>query len=58
MKRKDFIKKGVLGTAVLASGAAAADIITNNIDELKPLDILGFNHIKNTESKVMDMPKR
>jgi len=54
MKRKDFIKKGVLGTAVLASGAAAADIIRNNIDELKPLDILGFNHIKNTESKVME----
>lgn len=54
MKRKDFIKKGVLGTAVLASGAATADIITNNIDELKPLDILGFNHIKNTESKVME----
>lgn len=54
MKRKDFIKKSVLGTAVLASGAAAAEIIKNNIDELQPLNILGFNHIKNTESKVME----
>lgn len=54
MKRKDFIKKSVLGTAVLASGATAAEIIKNNIDELQPLNILGFNHIKNTESKVME----
>jgi hypothetical protein len=45
MNRKDFIRKGFLGAGVLASGSALASVLNNDIDELKPLNILGFNHI-------------
>ena len=54
MDRKDFLKKGILGTAIFASTGALANVIKNNIDELEELDIIGFNHIKNTESSVKD----
>ncbi len=53
MDRKDFIKKGFLGTAIFASTGALANVIKNNIDELEELEVLGFNHIPNTNSKVM-----
>ena len=53
MDRKDFLKKGLLGTGFLASSSVVAELITNNVDELKPLDIIGFNHLPNTNSKLM-----
>lgn len=53
MNRKDFIKKGLLGTAMFASTSAIANVTKNNIDELKELDIVGFNHIPNTKSTIM-----
>ena len=53
MKRKDFIKNGILGTAIFSSSPLLNNLVNNNIDELKELDIVGFNHIPNTESKVM-----
>ena len=53
MKRKDFIKNGILGTAIFSSSPLFNNLVNNNIDELKELDIVGFNHIPNTESKVM-----
>ena len=53
MNRKEFIRKGVLGSAIFASSASVAKIIDNDIDEIKKLDIIGFNHIKNTNSKIM-----
>lgn len=55
MNRKDFLKKSLLGAGALTVGGMAAGkaVITNNIDELRPLDVLGFNHIPNTNSKVM-----
>ena len=49
MNRKDFLKKGLLGTGILASSSAIGSIIHNDIDELKPLEILGFNHLPNTK---------
>lgn len=54
MKRKDFIRKGLLGTGVFAASAAVGGIIKNDIDELKELDVMGFNHIPNTNSKIME----
>lgn len=54
MNRKDFIKKGILGTGFLVSGAASAEIIKNEVDELKELEPLGFNHIPNTISNIGD----
>lgn len=53
MDRKEFIKKGLLGTGFFVSSHALGNIIQNQIEELKPLEILGFNHIKNTNSKIM-----
>lgn len=59
MHRKDFIRKGLLGTGIFVSGVSAVKALTNNIDELKELDPLpapepvGFNHIPPTNSKIM-----
>lgn len=53
MDRKDFIKKGLMGSIIFASTGAVANVVKNNIDELQELEILGFNHIKNTNSKIM-----
>ncbi len=53
MNRKDFLKKGFLGTTMFVTTGALANVIKNNIDELQDLDILGFNHIPNTNSTVM-----
>lgn len=54
MDRKEFIKKGFLGTAMLASTGAIANVLKNNIDELKELEVVGFNHIPNTNSHIME----
>lgn len=59
MDRKDFIKKGLLGTGIFAASASGMRLIANDIDELKTLqqmepDGLGFNHIPNTQSKIME----
>ena len=53
MDRKDFLKKGILGTAIFATGNALSSIIKNDIDELKTLEVVGFNHIQNTNSNIM-----
>jgi redox-sensitive bicupin YhaK (pirin superfamily) len=53
MNRKDFIRKGLLGTGIFVSTAALGNVIKNNIDELKEFEILGFNHIPNTKSDIM-----
>lgn len=53
MDRKEFIKKGFLGTALFAATGAMAGVVKNNIDELKELDIIGFNHLPEPNSKIM-----
>ena len=54
MDRKDFIKKGLLGTGVFLTSSAFGNIIKNDIDELKELDIIGYNHIPKPQSHIMD----
>jgi len=54
MDRLKFIKKGLLGTGVFLSAPALSNLIDNNIDELKPLDVVGFNHLPITNSNVME----
>lgn len=60
MERKDFIKKGILGTGVFAATMAGWRSLANKIDEITPLepmntnDIVGFNHIQNTQSNIME----
>jgi len=59
MDRKDFLKKGLLGTGMFVASNAVGSLITNDIDELEALEpftedkIVGFNHIPNTTSKIM-----
>ena len=53
MDRKNFIKKGILGTGVFIASSTLANVLKNDIDELKPLEPLGFNHLPNTDSKIM-----
>jgi len=53
MKREDFIKKGLLGAAFLATSSQVSKLLANGNDELKALEIVGFNHLPNTKSKIM-----
>lgn len=53
MDRKEFLKKGLLGTGMFVASAALGNVIKNDIDELKELDVIGFNHLPNKTSKIM-----
>jgi quercetin 2,3-dioxygenase len=53
MNRKDFLKKSLMGVSGLTATSVGSAVIHNNIDELKPLELVGFNHISNTNSKIM-----
>jgi quercetin 2,3-dioxygenase len=54
MDRKEFIKKGFLGTAIFTASKAFSSNAVNDIDELKELEVIGFNHIPNTNSNIME----
>jgi redox-sensitive bicupin YhaK (pirin superfamily) len=54
MDRKDFLKKGLLGTGMFITANSFGNILKNDIDELKELEIIGFNHIPNTRSNFME----
>jgi quercetin 2,3-dioxygenase len=47
MDRKNFLRLGLLGTSILASSKTVANLAENDIDELKPLKVTGFNHLPN-----------
>ena len=59
MERKDFIRKGLLGTGIFAASTTGLQALSNNIDELKRLEQLtdkepiGYNHIPHTKSTIM-----
>lgn len=54
MNRKEFLKKGLFGTGMFAATAALGNILNNDNDEIKKPEVLGFNHIPNTDSKIME----
>lgn len=54
MDRKDFIKKGLLGTGMFVASAAVANIMKNDIDEIKPLEPVGFNHLPSLDTRVTE----
>ncbi len=54
MDRKEFVKKGLLGSFIFASSRSMAGLPQNNNDELQELEVIGFNHISNTHSKIME----
>lgn len=49
MNRKDFIKKSLLGAGAVITGTALANKAVSTPDEP-----VGFNHIQNTNSKIME----
>jgi quercetin 2,3-dioxygenase len=59
MNRKDFLRKGLMGTGVFVAGSTGLAALANNVDELTVLepmkltDIIGFNHIPNTNTNIM-----
>lgn len=53
MRRKDFLRTGLMGAGIFAASGSLGALTRNENDELKPLDILGFNHLPNTDSSVM-----
>ncbi len=54
MKRSEFLKKTLLGTGILVSSSALANILKNNIDELTSLSPVGFNHLPNPTTHIME----
>ena len=54
MNRKEFLKKGILGTGMFVASASLGNVLKNEIDELDILKPLGFNHIPNESSSISD----
>ncbi len=59
MDRKTFLHKGLLGTGIVIASRLGADLIKNDIEELKMLrpftdNSIGFNHLPNTKSIIME----
>lgn len=54
MNRKDFIKKGLLGTGVLVTSSALGQIMSDEGPMARTDEMIGFNHIKNTNSNIME----
>ncbi|RYZ84640.1 MAG: pirin family protein, partial [Proteobacteria bacterium] len=54
MDRKDFIKKGLMGTGMFVTSAALGDVLRNDIDEIKELEPVGYNHLPNADSKILE----
>lgn len=50
MDRKDFIRKGLLGTGIFMTTGSFAHILKNDIDELRELEPMGFNHLPSPET--------
>jgi redox-sensitive bicupin YhaK (pirin superfamily) len=53
MDRKDFLRKGLLGTGMLAASPMLARLVENDIDELRPLDVVGFEHLPTETPRIM-----
>lgn len=54
MERKDFIRKGFLGSLLFVMPGQKHLVADNNIDELTALKEVGFNHLPTTKSNIME----
>lgn len=54
MDRKEFIKKGLMGTGMFVTTAAIGDVLKNDIDEITAPEPIGYNHLPNKTSKIME----
>ncbi|AWG26996.1 hypothetical protein FK004_18030 [Flavobacterium kingsejongi] len=53
MNRKDFIRKGIMGTGMFVTSTAIGNTLQNE-KTLTPLAPVGYNHLPNTTSKIME----
>jgi quercetin 2,3-dioxygenase len=53
MDRKTFLHRGLLGTGIFALSPKLGSLVKNEIDEIHELEIIGFNHIPNPKSEIM-----
>lgn len=54
MERKEFLKKGILGTGMYVSSKVLGKELNNHQnDELQPLEVIGLNHLPNPQTKIM-----
>lgn len=54
MDRKSFLKKGLFGTGMFAASAVLGNVLVNHNDEIEKPEVLGFNLIPNTDSKILE----
>lgn len=54
MDRKEFLRKSFLGTSLMAISPALGKLVENEIDEIAKPEIVGFNHLPNSTSKIME----
>nr|WP_028121581.1 pirin family protein [Epilithonimonas tenax] len=54
MDKKDFVKKGLLGTGMFVTTESLGNTMKNEIDEIEPLEPMGYNHWPNPGSKIKD----
>lgn len=54
MDRKDFIRKGLMGTGMFITSAAIGDTLNNDIDEIQPLEPIGYNHLPNESALILE----
>lgn len=60
MDKREFIKKGFLGSGMFVASLSGFRALANDIDELQPLEqmdansLVGFNHLATTDSKFRD----
>lgn len=54
MDRKDFIRKGLMGTGMFIASSTVGNALQNDIDEITPLEPIGYNHLPNEDSKIME----
>lgn len=54
MDRKNFLKKGLLGTGMFTATASLGNVLKNEIDEIQPLEPMGYNHLPNPDPRIAD----
>lgn len=54
MDRKDFIRKGLMGTGMFIASSTVGNALQNDIDEITPLEPIGYNHLPNEDSRILN----
>lgn len=54
MNRKDFLKKGFMGTGMLLASTVIADALKTDEQTTISVEPVGYNHLPNTPTKIME----